>query len=278
MALLSDAAANQIAGGVDLPGAPRLKGSIEKAHLAYQAPIDWPQANAYRRGLQLKSKAEIEAAIHANPSLAKLVDLSGDVPRLKDIELHVTLTGGVNEALAKKPATRDAHKDAAEKTRANDERHVDETKEKQPNKRDAAFEAKVDEIVSQMGADFKTHPLRQKYEAEVAALTSEAEQLIASAQGDRQKLRESAKHMWQKRREISTRYKDVTPAVLREYIYWKNERRTGHDKLGPKWEHLEKKKSYPEIIRGAATPNPDINAFLGGFREWLLTDGAELVK
>lgn len=89
----------RISEGVELPGAPRLNGDIQRVKLAYNAAIEWPQANEFRQQLELRSKAEIESAIQANPRLAKFVDLTGDVPRLRDAELHVTLTGGVNEAI-----------------------------------------------------------------------------------------------------------------------------------------------------------------------------------
>jgi hypothetical protein len=102
MMLLSDSAAAQISGGVELAGAPRLNGGVQRRPMAYTAAIEWSHANAFRHQLELKSKAEVEAIIQAHPALAKSVDLSGDVPRLTDSDLHVTLSGGVNEAAEQK--------------------------------------------------------------------------------------------------------------------------------------------------------------------------------
>lgn len=161
---------------------------------------------------------------------------------------------------------------------AREDGEATETDPKSDHATKTAAQTKAEQIGAEVGNDFKNHPLRKAYEAEVAALAAEADRIIAEAQGDRSKLKQGAREMWQKRREIGARYKDVTPTLLRDYIYWKNERRTGHDKLGPTWEYLEKKKSYPEIIRGSATPNPDINAFLGGFKDWLMADGAKFIE
>lgn len=282
MALLSDGARASIANGVILGGAPRLKGTIEQVRFATRAPIEWAEANAFRHSLALRPKAEVEAALAEKPSLAKSVDLSTEPPTLKDGDLHVTLTGGVNAAIEESRGTRAS--ESKEPTSATKEQRAREDGDgagrepKEEHSPKAAAQAKAEQIAAEVGNDFKNHPLRKKYEAEVAALAADAERLIAEAQGDRGKLKQGAREMWQKRRDISTRYKDVTPTLLREYIYWKNEHRTGHDKLGPTWEYLEKKKSYPEIIRGSATPNPDINAFLGGFKDWLLADGSKFIE
>ncbi len=316
MSLLSDTARASVAQGVVLGGAPRLKGNIEKVMLAHRAPVEWPEANAFRHSLELQSRAEVEAALLEKPGLAKSVDLSTLVPMLKDGDLHVTLTGGVNEAIEQRRDQRpdstqeSAEKPQSQKSRATEaieqkrEERADSTQEgasKTPSPkpaeerdgrkhdevtppeqaggvREAEQRAKAEHIATEAGEDFKSHPLRKKYEAEVEALAGEAERLIAEAGGDQDKLKNSARKMWKKRREISTRYKEVTPDLLREYIYWKNERRKGYDKLGPTWEYLEKNKTHAEIIRGSATPNADINSFLAGFRTWLLADGAALVK
>lgn len=287
MGLLTPAAQASIANGVVLGGAPRLTGTVERGKLAYLAPVEWAEASAFRQSLELRPMPELEAAIHDNPSLAKSLNLSGGVPTLRAGDLHVTLTGGVNEAIESRGArveTPETGSQATAKHQLAEERAAKAPTEVPEPKTDgaitatdAAQRARAEVIAHSIGDDFKNHPLRQKYEAEVAAMQGEAESAISNAGGDREKLRKAALQMWQKRRDISTRYKEVTPELLRMYIYAQNERRYG-DKLGPKWEDLEKRRSYEDIIRSSARPNPDINAFLAGFRSWLLTDGAQHVR
>ena len=72
-----------------------------------------------------------------------------------------------------------------------------------------------DETIRKMGDFIKNHPLRQEYENAVKALGQYEVQL--RAQGLREK--NIAELMYQARRDLGVKYKDLTPASLREYIY-----------------------------------------------------------
>lgn len=92
------------------------------------------------------------------------------------------------------------------------------------------------------------------------------EELLAGGKS----LEEVARTLWQARRDLGIKYKDMTPELLREYIYKINLNRYG-DKLGPSFEYFTDKlgKSFQEIIDSSSKPNSDIDKFLEGFEEWL---------
>jgi hypothetical protein len=115
---------------------------------------------------------------------------------------------------------------------------------------------------------------------EVAGLKEEAEVLKKAGVDSK----EIAKKMWERRREIGVKYKNLTPEPLRDYIYEVNSERY-KDPLGPSFESLvksaEKKmvEPYSTIIESSARPNSDVNALLSKFGEWLAKkDAAYLDK
>lgn len=129
---------------------------------------------------------------------------------------------------------------------------------------------KAAQISGKIGGDIKNHPMRMAYEGEVAALKEEAE-MMAKAGATNESI---ARRMWERRREIGVKYKNVTPGPLRDYIYEINKGRYG-DPLGPSFENLvksgEKKMidPYKMIIESSSKPNGDVNALLSKFEEWL---------
>jgi hypothetical protein len=129
---------------------------------------------------------------------------------------------------------------------------------------------KADKIAAKIGSDIKNHPLRQAYEAEVAGLKEEAE-IMAKSGATNETI---ARKMWARRREIGVKYKDMTPAPLRDYIYALNIKRYG-DPLGPSFETLleaaEQKigDPYLAIVESCSRPNGDINSLLSKFKDWL---------
>ena len=128
-------------------------------------------------------------------------------------------------------------------------------------------EEEIQEILNDIKGDgYKNNPLRQAYENEVHALKNLGDKLIASGMS----LEEVARTLWQARRDLGIQYKDMTPELLREYIYELNFERYG-DKLGPTFEYLieELGKSFQDIIDSASRPNSDIDKLLEGFEEWL---------
>ena len=134
-------------------------------------------------------------------------------------------------------------------------------------------------IKERIGADIKNHPLRQAYEAEVAALSKKSEALLESGMTKE----EVARQMAQERRDLGVKYKDLTAEPLRDYIYEINQARYG-DPLGPKFDKLVADKvkkgvplddAYQEIINSSSTSNADINKLLSKFEEWLQTKSPE---
>jgi hypothetical protein len=148
------------------------------------------------------------------------------------------------------------------------------TNTKKQDALDAATTArleKAEKIAEKIGSDIKNHPLRQAYEAEVAGLKEEAEIMEKSGATNETITRK----MWELRREIGVKYKNMTPQPLRDYIYETNIGRY-EDPLGPSFERLiksaEKKMvdPYKMIIDSSSRPNGDINELLSKFKEWLV--------
>lgn len=134
----------------------------------------------------------------------------------------------------------------------------------------AAIREKAGKIKEKIGHDIKNHPLRQAYETEVTGLKEEA-QMLAKAGASEENL---ARKMWERRREIGVKYKNVTPEPLRDFIYEVNQGRY-KDPLGPSFESLVKSAEkkmvdpYQMIIESSSRPNGDVNGLLSKFEEWL---------
>ena len=112
----------------------------------------------------------------------------------------------------------------------------------------------------------KNNPLRIEYENEVRKLSDY--KILLEQQGLSK--RDIAYEMWKARRELGVKYKNMTPTLLREYIYCVNTRRY-QDPLGASFEYFESYKTYDEIINSSMKPNDNVDKLLGDFEEWLLS-------
>ncbi|MFJ2464093.1 hemagglutinin repeat-containing protein [Pseudomonas sp. NPDC087615] len=122
-------------------------------------------------------------------------------------------------------------------------------------------------LIDSLGESIKSNPLRKEYERKVAELSSYAERIQPNMTQD--ELRNLATEANQARRQLGVEYKDLSPGPLKDFIYEVNLDRCG-DALGPTVEYLIKNgRSYSDIIKSAARPNPDIDTLLGNFGEWL---------
>ena len=90
--------------------------------------------------------------------------------------------------------------------------------------------------------------------------------------------KEIALAMYQTRRDLGVQYKNLTPDVLRKYIYEVNKARYG-DELGASFEFLVDKYSqkyetmdevYEAIIKSSQRPNSNVDNLLSGFKDWLI--------
>lgn len=123
------------------------------------------------------------------------------------------------------------------------------------------------DLVENLTADIKNNPLRAEYEDKVAELKKYSDQIKPNMTDA--ELKQLAEEAHAARRNLGIEYKNLTPEPLRDFIYEVNKSRYG-DPLGPTIDHLVKTgKSYEDIIRSAARPNPDVNKLLGKFSEWL---------
>lgn len=111
-----------------------------------------------------------------------------------------------------------------------------------------------------------SNPLRVKYEEKVRDLVSLKNKLEKQGLSKR----EIAYEMWKARRNLGIKYKNMTPALLRDYIYYVNTERYG-DPLGPTFDFLEKKNNYnyDAIIKSSQTPNNNVDGLLSKFQVWL---------
>lgn len=130
-------------------------------------------------------------------------------------------------------------------------------------------------LLESIRGQIKSHPLRQAYEGEVAKLAERAKALAAAGKP----VAEIARTMHQARRDLGVKYKNVTPELLREYIYDVNRGRYG-DPLGPSFEYLVKKNTardgtvnYQSIVESSCRPNGDVDKLLAGFEDWLRAKG-----
>ena len=123
------------------------------------------------------------------------------------------------------------------------------------------------QLIDSLGSDVKANPLRQDYEQKVSDLSSYADKIEPGMTQD--ELRSLATDANEARRQLGVEFKDLTPGPLRDYIYELNQNRYG-DPLGPTVDYLVNSgRTYTDIIQSAARPNPDVNALLGKFGEWL---------
>ncbi len=164
--------------------------------------------------------------------------------------------------------------------------------------RSAEVKAAADEVCAAF-ADIKNAALRQQYEEELAQLGEKCSDATA-AHRQRQrthvwsahsKLRHAleqtlgemrtgkdAESAHAARREITTRFKHLTPWPLRHYIFAVNLERYA-DPIGLSWDEACAKygEDYTKIIQGAGRPNADVNKLLAGFRRWLLVQEEEYI-
>jgi hypothetical protein len=132
----------------------------------------------------------------------------------------------------------------------------------------------LEEILEALKGNLKNHPLRQEYENKVRALESKAETMRKQGMSDES----IARALHEERRQIGLEYKQITPEPLRDYIYEVNKGRYG-DPLGPSFESLAEKYkgNYDAIIKGASSPNSDVDKLLKGFGEWLKVQPPEYI-
>jgi hypothetical protein len=113
---------------------------------------------------------------------------------------------------------------------------------------------------------FKKQPLRQAYEREVEGLQARADALRAAGKPEE----EIARTLYEERRQIGAKYKNLTPEPIRRRIYDINAQRYG-DPLGPSLESLVRKNTHDgvtdwrAISDGAARANPNVDRLLREF-------------
>jgi hypothetical protein len=131
-------------------------------------------------------------------------------------------------------------------------------------------------VVDGIGSNIKSNPLRQDYEDKVAGLSSYADQIRPDMTINQ--LADLAQQANQARRDLGSEYKDLTPAPLLDYIRDVNQARYG-DPLGPTVDTLVNNgRTYTDIIKSAARPNPDVDKLLSGFGDWLSRKPDDYVK
>jgi hypothetical protein len=210
------------------------------------------------------------------PEKQRIKDVAGRILVKKEDEAQVAgkpLKGSVIESKASMP--RGSQSDPSLKDRpdhSNSPTQGANTKKQSASSATAlAHQEKAEKLVEKIGEDIKNHPLRKAYEAEVADLKIEAQAMV-KASSDRETV---ARKMWMRRREIGVKYKNLTPAPLRDYIYELNSKRYS-DPLGPSFDSLVKQaqgkmqEPYEKIIDSSTRPNGDVNSLLSKFKDWLI--------
>ncbi|WP_273322506.1 hypothetical protein [Vallitalea guaymasensis] len=125
----------------------------------------------------------------------------------------------------------------------------------------------IEKIASEFGTAIKSNPLRQEYENAVKGLSNLAQKLKADGLADEA----IARRLHQARRDLGVKYKDLSPQLLKEYIYDVNISRYEGDPLGPTIDYLRRKgKSWADIINSSSRPNPDVDKLLGAFKQWIM--------
>ncbi|GHU56734.1 hypothetical protein FACS1894132_14360 [Clostridia bacterium] len=109
--------------------------------------------------------------------------------------------------------------------------------------------------------------MRQEYESKVKNLPNIKDELFSAGKSEQ----EVAKELNNTRRNLGEEYKNETPEILREYIYYRNEIKYDGDKLGPTYEWLKGRgKTDEQIIESACRPNDNIDLVMSGFDEWYI--------
>jgi hypothetical protein len=215
---------------------------------------------------------QADKAAAASPPKQRVKDTPGKV--LAKVEDEAGAAGGApassgHGAKAGTPAAAGSPKGSPDPVKPPDEGPNTKKQEALDAEAVAARE-KANKIAGQIGDDIKNHPLRQAYEAEVAGLKEEADAMAKAGASDES----IARAMWQRRRDIGVKYKNVTPEPLRDYIYEVNTGRY-NDPLGPSFDSLVKSAEkkmldpYQTIIDSSSRPNSDVNALLSKFEDWL---------
>ena len=135
--------------------------------------------------------------------------------------------------------------------------------------------ASADDVVRAIGENIKSNPLRQAYEGEVAGLRAKVSQMEAAGSTPE----EIARALHQARRDLGVKYKDLTPKPLKDFIYHVNTGRYG-DPLGPSFDSLMAKYGgdYAKIIDASTRPNPNVDALLAKFKDWLVSQPDRYVE
>ncbi len=127
---------------------------------------------------------------------------------------------------------------------------------------DAAFR----EILEQLReTGFKKSPLRLAYEREVHDLARVRRELERAGVSQA----ELARRLHGLRRACGKRFKEASPPLVREYVYYATARKYG-DPLGPDYDALRRRKTDAEIIESASRPIRDLDDRLNeaDFRAW----------
>lgn len=112
----------------------------------------------------------------------------------------------------------------------------------------------------------KKQPLRQAYEREVAQLKERGDALRAEGKPEP----EVARALYEERRALGVKYKNLTPEPLRRRIYDVNAQRYG-DPLGPSFDWLIKQHTrdgvtdWRAISDGASRTNANVDRLLRDF-------------
>ncbi len=127
----------------------------------------------------------------------------------------------------------------------------------------------IERIMADYSTSIKGNPLRVEYEDAVKGLSDLANELVTENMSD-DALEAVARQLSQARRDLGVKYKDLSPELLKEYIYDVNLGRY-KDPLGPTVDFLVgEEKSWTQIIESSYRPNPDVDELLSGFKEWMV--------
>jgi hypothetical protein len=150
---------------------------------------------------------------------------------------------------------------------------LERLKSEVPQPTDIPANKSAHEIADEIRVSIKSHPIRMEYESKVRELANLSEELRSNGKS----AEEIARTLHEARRALGVQYKDLTPPLLREYIYEINMLRY-QDPLGPSFDFLVQKatsrgmtldEAYEDIIRSATHPNDNVDKLLQGFSAWL---------
>jgi hypothetical protein len=229
----------------------------------------------------IRGGIEADKARNALPATQRVKDVPGSLlAKIDDESSFAGLPAKGPESKSAGATQRKSLHDTALKTSPDPQKPPDEKantkKQSASTAVDLAHQEKAADIVERVGADIKNHPLRQAYEAEVAGLKEEAKIMVEAGANSE----EVARKMWERRREIGVKYKNLTPKPLRDYIYELNSERYG-DPLGPSFDFLVKyaednlREPFASIVESSTRPNGDVNRLLSKFKEWLIKQDSD---